>query len=265
MSKILLFIPCYNCEKQIIRVLNQLNDEILSYVAEIIVINNQSTDHTEAVVIDFINSHQAFPIKLLRNRKNYNLGGSHKVAFHYAIDHDFSHVIVFHGDDQGSIRDLLPILKKRIYRKYDCCLGARFQKGSRLYGYSLFRTFGNRVYNWMFSIALCRRIYDLGSGLNIYAAEMLRDLFFEKFPDQLTFNYCMILAARYYRHRCYFFPISWREEDQVSNVKIAGQAFHVLGMLVKYFFLRGSFIKSELRELPVDRYEADVIASFKER
>ena len=264
MSRLLLFIPCYNCEKQITRVLNQLNDEILSYIAEIIIIDNRSTDNTEAVVIDFINSHQLIPIKLLRNRKNYNLGGSHKVAFHYAIDHGFSHVIVFHGDDQGSIRDLLQILKKRIYREYDCCLGARFMKGSRLYGYSSFRTFGNIVYNWIFSIVLHRQIYDLGSGLNMYATEMLSTLFFEKFPDKLTFNYCMIMAARYYKHRCYFFPISWREEDQVSNVKIVGQAFNVLRMLVKYFFLRGSFIKSELRESPVDRYEADVIINYKE-
>jgi len=264
MSKILLFIPCYNCEKQIVRVLNQLSDEVLSYVAEIVVISNRSTDHTEAVVIDFINRHPSIPIKLLRNRQNYNLGGSHKVAFHYAIDNSFSHVIVLHGDDQGSIRDLLPLLEKGTYREYDCCLGARFQKGSRLYGYSPFRTIGNIVYNWIFSIALCRRIYDLGSGLNLYATEMLSDLFFERFPDKLTFNYCMIMAAKYYKHRCYFFPISWREEDQVSNVKIAGQALHVLGMLVKYFFLRGSFIKSELRESPVVRYEADVMANSKE-
>jgi len=265
MPKILLFIPCYNCEKQIIRVLNQLNDEILSHVAEIIIINNRSTDNTEAVVIDFINSHPTIDIKLLRNRNNYNLGGSHKVAFHYAIDHDFSHVIVFHGDDQGSICDLLPILEKNVHTEYDCCLGARFQRGSRLCGYSSFRTFGNIVYNWIFSIVLCRRIYDLGSGLNLYKTEMLKDLFFEKFPDKLTFNYCMIMATQYYKHRCCFFPISWREEDQVSNVKIAGQAVNVLGMLMKYFFKRGSFIKSELRELPVNRYEADVIANSKEK
>jgi len=265
MSRILLFIPCYNCEKQISRVLSQLNDEILSYITEIIIVNNRSTDNTEAVAADYIKNHPSIPIKLLRNQKNYNLGGSHKVAFHYAIDNDFSHVVVFHGDDQGSICDLLPILEKNIYKKYDCCLGARFQKGSRLYGYSLFRTFGNIVYNWIFSIVLRRRIYDLGSGLNLYKTEMLSDLFFEKFPDKLTFNYCMIMAAQYYQHRCYFFPISWREGDQVSNVKIVGQAFNVLEMLARYFFTRGRFIKSELRESPVNRYEADVIANSKEK
>ena len=32
-DKILLFIPGYNCEKQIIRVLNQLNEEIMEYIS----------------------------------------------------------------------------------------------------------------------------------------------------------------------------------------------------------------------------------------
>ena len=50
MDKILLFIPMYNCEKQITRVLAQLTEEICSYLSEIIIINNRSTDCGEANV-----------------------------------------------------------------------------------------------------------------------------------------------------------------------------------------------------------------------
>jgi len=257
-EKILLFIPGYNCEKQIVRVLGQLDERILSYLSKIIVVNNRSTDGTEEAVTGFMDEHPDMPIALLRNQENYGLGGSHKVAFQYAMDHGYDYVIVLHGDDQGDIHDLNRVLKKKLYQKYDCCLGGRFMRGSRLQGYSLFRTFGNIVYDFLFSAVVKDRIFDLGSGLNMYSVEMLKSHFYEKFPDKLTFNYCMILASHYYSHRIIFFPISWREEDQVSNVKMASQAVSVLKMLNDYRRNK-EFIKTELRETAREAYLADVI------
>lgn len=262
-EKILLFIPGYNCEKQITRVLNQLSEQVLGLIDEVIVVNNQSSDNTEQAVITFAGNHPHIPLNLLRNNENYGLGGSHKTAFQYAMSHNFDYIIVLHGDDQGSIEDLLPILTSRKYTQYDCCLGARFIKGARLEGYSGFRSFGNRVYNLLFSLCTGKRIYDLGSGLNMYSMKMLEDKFYFRFPDNLTFNYCMILASHFYRHNIIFFPISWREEDQVSNVKLFSQAFGVLKMLARYTFGRKKFIRSELRMTPHIDYTAETICAHR--
>lgn len=105
MSKILLFIPMYNCEKQIPRVLGQLTDEVCSYLSEVIVVNNRSTDGGEQVAADYLKQRN-LPIKakVLRNDDNYGLGGSHKVAFRYAMDHGFDYVIVLHGTTRGTFR-----------------------------------------------------------------------------------------------------------------------------------------------------------------
>ena len=259
MDKILVFIPAYNCEKQIIRVLSQFDDEVLEYVSRIIVVNNRSTDNTEMVVAAFIRQHPDIPVRLLRNRENYGLGGSHKVAFDYAMKNGFDYVIVLHGDDQGSIHDFLPVLRKGYYRKHDCILGARFMKGSRLEGYSAFRTMGNVVYDFLFAAVVRKRIYDLGSGLNMYDTGMLRDKFYEKFPDNLMFNYCMILAGEYYGHDIRFYPVSWREDDQVSNVKMLNQAVKVLKML-KDYYLDPTVITEDYRDRIIEAYEADEIA-----
>lgn len=261
--RILLFIPMYNCETQIVRVLDQLCGEAGSYLDQAIVVNNRSTDDGEQAVIRRLRQ-GGFPcaVTLLRNRENYGLGGSHKLAFSYAVENGFDYVIVLHGDDQGHLEDLLPILKDETYRNYDCCLGARFMKGSKLEGYSRFRTFGNRVYNVLFSIVTCRRIYDLGSGLNLYRTDMLKSNFYHKFCDNLQFNYCMVLALQYYRNSARFFPIRWSEDDQVSNVKLTRQAANVLGLLFSYAFARGRFMEKELRAVPRERYEADEIFSI---
>ncbi len=263
-KRILLFIPAYNCEKQIGRVLSGMDDEILRYVESCIVVNNRSTDNTEGAVLDFIKSHPGLPVKLLRNRENYGLGGSHKVAFDYALKHEFEYVVVLHGDDQADIHDFSGVFSRELFRKYDCVLGARFMRGSTLEGYSLTRTLGNIVYDFLFAAVMKRRVYDLGSGLNMYSVKMLSDRFYYAFPDDLTFNYCMVLAMDYYKQSCRFYPISWRESDQASNVKLFRQAVRVLDIL-KSYALSPDFIRSELRQTAREEYLADEVTETDER
>ncbi len=258
--KILLFIPMYNCEKQIPRVLDQLTDEVISYLSEVIIINNQSTDQGEQVVWQYLTSHSlSVPVSLLRNDQNYGLGGSHKVAFDYAIKNKFDYVIVLHGDDQGEISNILPYLRNREYEKYDCFLGARFMRGSRLQGYSKFRTFGNMVYDLLFSIGCGYRIYDLGSGLNMYKVDILKNKFYLKYKDNLIFNYCMVMGSSYYRHKVRFFPIVWREDDQVSNVKMLNQAVTVLKLLGAFVVNKKRFVASEHRDRVISGYSAKLV------
>ena len=115
------------------------------------------------------------------------------------------------------------------------------------------------VYDFLFAFVVKRKIYDLGSGLNMYDVRMLKDRFYKKFPDNLMFNYCMILASDYYDHDIRFVPVSWREDDQVSNVKMMNQAVKVLRML-KDYYRDPEIIKEDYRDEAVDEYEADVIA-----
>lgn len=253
-EKILLFIPGYNCEKQIIRVLNQINNKILSYIDEIIFVNNRSTDNTEKAVKNYIKE-KNLPLKILRNDENYNLGGSHKVAFNYALENKFDYIIVLHGDDQGSINDLLPYLESNEYKDYDCLLGSRFLKKSKLIGYSKFRIFGNRVFNIIYSICIGKKISDLGAGLNMYNTKILKNNFYHKFPDKLTFNCCMLFAHDYYHHKIHFFPISWREEDQVSNVKMFSQAKITLKIALRYR-INKKYVLNEFRDKKIKKYSA---------
>ena len=234
MEKLLIFIPAYNCEKQVPRVLSQLLDpHVLPWVGECIVVNNRSTDGTEAAVQDWMARHPAAPVRLLRNDENYGLGGSHKVAFGYAAAHGYQHLVVLHGDDQGAVADLLPILNDGTYKNYDCCLGSRFMKGSRIKGYSALRVVGNYGFNALFSLV----------------------------ADTLYFNDCMILALCQLKQRVLFFPISWREEDQVSNNKLTSFGISLLKLCGRYLAGKQKFVTREWREKPIENYTSSVIAS----
>lgn len=259
-DRILVFVPMYNCEKQIVRVLEQLDGKIIDYITEIILVNNRSTDNGEKAAIEKIKKMNfSIPIKVLRNRENYGLGGSHKVAFQYAIKNKFDYVIVLHGDDQGRISDFLPLLKSKNYKKYDCCLGARFMKGSKLIGYSKIRIWGNYGFNIIFSAAVHKSVKDLGSGLNMYKISTLKSEYFMKYPDTLYFNDLMILASCYYKQKMMFYPISWREEDQVSNNKLWSFSCALLKMLWNYTKNKKRYLEQDMRVKKIDDYIAQVI------
>lgn len=235
MSKILVFIPAYNCERQIGRVLRQFESEaVLARFDQILILDNQSPDGTVEAAKAAAAQLSLGRVLIGRNRANVGLGGSHKNAFRYAKENGFSHIVVLHGDDQGSIVDLLPILDGGIHEKFDCCLGGRFAPGAKLQGYSLFRRFGNHAFNILFSIAARYRVFDLGAGLNIYKVDAVADPIIGYFANDLTFNCYLLLHSISKKQDIRFFPISWREDDQISNVKLFRQARRTMGIAFNY-------------------------------
>ena len=69
-DRILLFIPAYNCEKQVPRVLDQLLDpKVSGFVSGCIVVNNRSTDGTEAAVLAWMTKHPSKPVRLPLNNE----------------------------------------------------------------------------------------------------------------------------------------------------------------------------------------------------
>lgn len=233
-TKIMVFIPAYNCENQIERVLQQFTPEIASIFAEIVVIENRSVDGTLDAAQKGLSKITACKATLLQNDANYNLGGSHKVAFNYCLKHGYDYLIVLHGDDQGNIHDILPLLKSGEHRKNAALLGARFNRKSYLPGYSRFRIFGNIVFNLLISTATRTWVEDMGSGLNLYKKDFLQSQFYMGFPDDLTFNVYMLYYGIWAKIPFRFFPLTWSERDQVSNAKIFRQAFHILMLTGRY-------------------------------
>lgn len=230
----MVFIPAYRCASQIRRVIAQFTPEVAAYFAEIVVVENRSPDNTLIAAKEALANVSGCKVTLLQNDENYSLGGSHKVAFNYCLEKKHTHIVVLHGDDQGDIRDILPWIDKGMHETYESLLGARFAPGSQLQGYSGFRTLGNIVFNAMISFVTKFKVYDMGAGLNIYKAGFLRDKFYLLFPDDLTFNVYMLYYSIWKKSPTLFFPLSWREDDQVSNAKIFRQGWHILGLTLKF-------------------------------
>lgn len=256
-DRILIFIPCYNCAKQIGRVIAQIGTLPPGFYAEVVVVDNISKDGTTEAARDAMQGIGNPHWKIVRNRQNYNLGGSHKVAFNYAIDNGFTHVIVFHGDDQASIKDFVPPIEAGLHRTYDSLLGARFMPGAKLQGYSLYRTLGNYGLNAICGVLTGRWIADQGSGLNMYRTQYLSSRFYKNFDNTLVFPNTMFLYGVISRSKYKFIPITWREEDQISNARAVQQALRV----IKLSTTKRRVMKNTSAPPSTQTYEFDVIYS----
>ena len=102
--------------------------------------------------------------------------------------------------------------------------------------------------------------------IKLYCAKFICKKFYcLKYPDNLTFNCYMLLASDYYKQKINFFPISWREEDQVSNVKMISQAIQTLSLIIKYFFLREKYLNLEHRKKTIEIYDTKEITFENEK
>lgn len=259
-ERFLVFIPAYNCAAQIGRVIADL-DRLADEPGEFIIacVENRSTDQTLSVAEQALDACSLGNKLLVQNAENYNLGGSHKVAIELAKAENCDYIIVLHGDDQGSIRDILPLLREGRHRETDALLGARFMRGATLQGYSQLRTTANKIFNLIFSAVAGRRFYDLGSGLNLFRSSIFDDGFHARYADNLTFNYYLIFGLSDTGKRFSFFPIHWREDDQVSNAKLFSQGLTMLRLLAKRIASKREFLAAEHRAVPRSAYPATIL------
>lgn len=213
-------IPTYNCAPQISRVLDDISPELADRVKEIWVIDNRSTDDTVNVALNYSRSGALPNLRVFRNRHNNNLGGTHKVAFLHAAKARATHVLILHGDNQAVSNEANRLIDYT--EEHPGCqtvLGSRFGRHSVLVGYDRKRILGNKVLNLMYSVLTLRRCEDLGSGLNLFAIRDLDPRTYMRFANSLTFNYELLLDLIRREVKFEYVPITWREEDQVSNAR----------------------------------------------
>ena len=80
-KKILIFVPAYNVEKQILRVLKRIPIEVLKkYFIRILIIEDFSKDNTKQIVENYLKMdiNNNFT-SIIKNEKNHGYGGVQKI------------------------------------------------------------------------------------------------------------------------------------------------------------------------------------------
>jgi len=254
-SKILIFIPTFNCEKQIVRVINSLMTlDNLNINFGVVCIDNGSNDLTFEIAKKELYKLKISSKYILKNNSNYGLGGSHKVAISFAKLNFYTHLLVLHGDDQCSIHDIIPHILNNNFLKFDCLLASRFMKGSIVKNYSFLRKYINLIFNYLFSIVSCRYLRDLGSGLNLYDLKIFNDDWYIGFEDNFVFNYYLLLGSCLKKHSFIYFPQEIKSADEISNVNLFNHGFKMIKILYFFTCQKNKFLTKDFRDIKITEY-----------
>lgn len=184
MKKVLIVIPAYNEEKNILRVYNSIMDynkkNKTNY--DVIVINDCSTDGTSEVchkndipVVDLIH--------------NLGIGGAVQTGYKYACYHDYDVAVQFDGDGQHDIRYVKDIVNPILEAKADMVIGSRFVEEKSTFKSTKARRVGIKIISAFMKFATHKKIYDVTSGFRAINKEIIYDFalsYPNEYPEPIT-------------------------------------------------------------------------------
>ncbi len=233
--RIVLFIPCYNVQGSIARVLDRIPREVLEQVEAIWCVDNRSADGTLKAISDWVRSASpevARKFAIFKNRENYSLGGSTIVAFKRAIEAGADFLVCMHSDGQADPGDLLAILRAS-QPDVDFVLGSRFLPGSRVGDYSILRRLGNLFFILLQRPLLGSSVRDIGAFIS-FNLRTVAQLPYSRLPSDMGYHPLLLLMAARTGFRSFReIPISWGKVE-TSHVNAFRYAWVHLWRLARF-------------------------------
>lgn len=178
-DKILLIIPAYNEEKNILEVYNS----ILKYNKQkkkkydVLVINDGSNDNTNKV----LNEKNIPHIDLIFN---LGIGGAVQAGYKYAYENNYDIAVQFDGDGQHDVRYIENITNPIIEKKADMVIGSRFiDKTESEFQSSSVRRLGIQIISKVIKLKTSIKIYDTTSGFRAIDKKII-SLFANDYPQE---------------------------------------------------------------------------------
>lgn len=161
--KLLVFIPAYNEEKNIVRVVRDLTSKCPDY--DYVVINDGSTDRTAEVCAE-----HGFPCISLP--LNLGLDGVFQTGNKYAYLNGYDTCIPFDGDGQHNA-EYIPLLLSKLSEGYDIVVGSRFLTKKK---HRSLRMAGSAVISFFFRLTTGVRFTDPTSGMRMVTRDVMRQI-----------------------------------------------------------------------------------------
>lgn len=158
--KVLLVIPAYNEEDNIVRVIGkveQFKKRQPGYELEYVIINDCSGDNTMKICTE----HNYNVINLIQN---LGIGGAVQTGYIYADRHGYDIAVQFDGDGQHDINSLPQLLDPVINGENDFVVGSRFLHGQSEFKSTILRRIGISYLSFIIKVFSGCSVNDPTSG-----------------------------------------------------------------------------------------------------
>ena len=184
MCKVLLIIPAYNEEENILKTYNSIKLQNRKHKTnyDVIVINDGSRDNTESILVENKIPH----VKLIHN---LGIGGAVQTGYRYAYENGYDIAVQFDGDGQHDVRYINKIITPIMEGKADMVIGSRFIEKIDTFKSSASRRMGIKIISFFMKFVTGKKIYDTTSGFRACSSELIYDFslsYPSEYPEPIT-------------------------------------------------------------------------------
>ncbi|MDE6969747.1 MAG: glycosyltransferase family 2 protein [Eubacterium sp.] len=164
-KEVLIIIPAYNEEKNIRKVLEDLQQRDIQSLADVLVMNDASADETNWIV-----KRSSFPHKLVTHVFNLGYGSALQLGYKYAIRRGYRYVIQMDADGQHDVCNIPKIYEALTSadeqgKTPDIVLCSRYMEGSGIYQTTVVKRLAHGLFQRMIRLFSGRWITDTTTGL----------------------------------------------------------------------------------------------------
>ena len=237
--KVAIFIPTFNAATTLSLVLDKIPKRIKNQVKEIFVVDDESSDNTYLVGIDYKQKSKLSNLNIFYNKKNLGYGGNQQAAYDYCIKKKYDVVVMLHGDCQYNpiyIPNLLKPFYKRDISNLGMVFGSRFGKGENpLAGnMPLYKFLGNKFLTFIENKVLDLNLSEYHSGYRAYNLNNLKKIPFNMCSSDFEFDSQIIVQLKLAGFDILETPIKTFYGTEKSHVKVVPYGLNVLKAMALY-------------------------------
>lgn len=226
-ERILLIIPAYNEEENILKTYNTIKDynQKNKVQYDVVVINDGSKDMTSKIC----HENNINTIDLIHN---LGIGGAVQTGYKYAYENDYDIAVQYDGDGQHDVRYVKDLIEPIINNNSDFVIGSRFIKKDKDNFQSTFaRRMGINIISFFIKLVSHKKIYDTTSGFRACNKKIIENFAFDyplEYPEPITT--VELIKKGYIVDEI---PVKMNErEGGVSSIKSWKKAYYMINVIL---------------------------------
>ncbi len=244
--KLSVVMPAYNEEESIGETIDAIERALgtIRIEHEILVINDNSKDNTEAVLKELCSKYPN--LRYLNNEGPNGFG----YAVRYGLERfEGECVAIMMADLSDSPYDLVKFYSTMLEKNVDCVFGTRWSMGGKVIDYPLIKKLINRTANWIIRVVMNIKYNDTTNAFKLYKREVINGIKPILAPHfNLTIELPLKAIIRGYSYT--IVSNSWTNRKHgLSKLKIKEMGsryfFILMYCFIEKFFSRGDFKKSK--------------------
>jgi dolichol-phosphate mannosyltransferase len=247
MNKGLIIIPTYNEADNIILLLDSII--ALPEKFDVLVIDDNSPDHTGSLVSEFVNNHgfnlESTPIRIFLDSRTskQGLGTAYLKGFDFALQKSYEYIFEMDADFSHNPNDLLNLYKACSIENYDIAIGSRYISGVNVVNWPMARVLLSYFASTYVKFITGMPINDATAGFKCYKRKVLETINLGKIKfTGYAFQIEMKFTAWKHGFRIKEIPIIFtdrkRGESKMSAKIIKEAIWGVISMKIGSFFKR---------------------------